>query len=169
MTSKGHPVSNVQIRFIQYEPYVELLSVKYTDEEGKATFTPPRAAVYHIELKKDGYYYDNPYVLQYEMCEEEVLETRPVEQQPPSAEQPPAEAAEEKPIEPEVQPPALPEEHEEKPAEQPQSATSAEEGTPAAEETKGDLCPLPTLFLATAAAAALLSAVYYWFVMRRRK
>ncbi len=171
VTSKDHPVSDVMVRFIQYEPYVELLSVKYTDEEGKATFTPPRAAVYHIELKKDGYYYDNPYVLQYEMCEEEVLETRPGEQQQPSAEQPPAEAAEEKPVEPEVQPPALPEEHEEKPAEQPQPqpAPSADEGVPAAEETKGDLCPLPTLLLATAAAAALLSAIYYWFVMRRRK
>jgi|GEM_PF-3529672 len=165
--SGGVPVSSVDVQLTQYDPYAGLIGEELTDGSGKVQFTMPQDAVYRVRFEKDGYYYVNPYVLGYAMCEEEVVEEVPQEM---PEEQPPVQEEEKPPeavVEPEIVPEEPVEEEEIVSEPQPEVVPPEEEAQPAAAEEEGkELCPMPVLLIVLLVIAA---GVYYWFAMRKRK
>ncbi|NYZ77417.1 hypothetical protein H0O02_03825 [Candidatus Micrarchaeota archaeon] len=95
---RGAPVSDVEVELMQYSPYAGVIATAYTDSGGRVQFTMPQEAVYRISFARSGYYYDNPYAIDYAMCsEEEAQPEEAVPQEQPQEEQPPAEQPSEQP------------------------------------------------------------------------
>jgi len=169
-THKGEPVSGVELRFMQTEPYVELIESKDTNGEGTALFDVLLDGSYEIDASKNGYRYkDNPLEVVYSVCEplplgpepeisEEIDETvEPVEEPFP---------VEELQDEPE---PA--EEVEETPSEEPEEESETEEA-PSAEAEPLEEEPAPSEdynLVLWILLIVLIAAIVYWYFSKKGK
>ena len=94
----GNGVEDIEVKLQKYNPYGGFLETAHTDNDGEAELTMQGDGTYRIYFEKDGYSYDNPYVLLYESCAEEEEPELPVIEEPePEAEEITGEPTEEEP------------------------------------------------------------------------